>query len=323
MGTNVEYRESSKLLDYDAITDSVISYTIDNKTFNVYNNGMYKKGIWEASIYGQLQFITKKLSVLGGYRLTYNQQFKTNNSFTATIVYNIKSNHTLKLFYGDSYRSPSIFETNLIYPVVLGNPNLKPELAKTLELSYSYNYEFWHFKALSFYSKYNNLIIRQFIDTINPNFPFYNTNGYFNGDELITTGFEGEINYDNPKNFSLLLNYAYIKSLKNGDKYYLNYVPHHTITLGLAKQIKHFTISTIADFWSETDGPIKPIPAQWWTSLNFSYNFCYKKIKFTHKFSVKNALNKQIVVPEFVRQNINVLPSGTYRFFSYTFKIYF
>ncbi len=323
LGTNIEYRQSSKLLDYDSQTDSIISYKIDGQTFNVYNNGMYKKGIWETSAYMQLQYIKENFSVLGGYRLTYNQQYKINNSFSATFLYKINSLNTLKIFYGNSYRSPSIFETNLIYPVVLGNPYLKPELSRSMELSYSYNSNYLSMKALTYYTKYKNLIIRQFISTKNPMFQFYNTNGYFNGKDLTTAGFETELNYENPQIISFFINYTYLKDLKNGKDYYLNFVPHHMLTFGIAKNIKHFKIATISNIWSGTDGPIKPIPAQWWTNFNLSYNFCGKRIKFVHEISIKNIFNRQIVVPEFVRQNINALPVGIYRFFSYSFKIEF
>ncbi len=321
-GLNAEYRESSRLLDFDAQNDSVISYPVGNHTFNVYNNGMYKEGIWEFAEYARFNYVANKFSFLFGYRLTYNFLYKFNNSVTATFIYKLNRNNTVKLFYGDSYRSPSIFETNLIYPVILGNPGLKPEIGGTLELSYLYQSKYLKLQVLGYISQYKNLIVRQLVDTF-----FIDTtlriNVYENGDELQTSGVEAELNYDNPSVLGFFINYTFINPLKNGEKYYLNFVPHHTVTAGINKQIKNFNASAVVNYWSSMDGPLQKIPAQWWLDINFSFSHSIKKVKFTHTLSAKNVLNKNIVVPEFVRQNINALPVGFYRYISYTFRVKF
>ncbi len=323
LGTNVEYRYSSQLLDIDKISDTIIAYPVGNQYYDVYSNGLYHTGQWELAGYLQARYFSKDFSFLFGYRLTYNRVFTLNNSFTATMIYNLSKNNSVKLFYGDSYRSPSLFETKLIYPVVLGNPHLKPETGRTLELSFLHQSNNLHFQILSYFSEYRDLIVRQLGDTVINGDTVGPINIYQNGDRLITSGIELNLNYSNPGVLSFFVNYAYLYGLVNADKYYLNFVPKHSLTAGLSKPIGPFNFSAVVNYWSAMDGPQQPIPAQWWTDVNFSYSHQTKHVRFIHSLSVKNLFDNQILIPEYVRQNINALPAGYYRFVSYTLKVSF
>ncbi len=322
-GTNIEYRYSTQLLDIDKISDSVISYTVGNSEYNVYNNGLYHTGVWETAGYVQLKYVSKRLSFLLGYRLTYNKVFNINNSFTGTLIYSLPGNNSIKLFYGDSYRSPSLFETNLIYPVVLGNPNLKPETGNTLELSFMHQGQYFHLQVLGYISQYNDLIVRQLQDTILNGYVINNINIYENGDKLLTSGVEVEMNYNNPQVGAFFVNYAFLHGLENADKYYLNFVPKHTVTAGLSRDIGAFSMSTVFNFWSSVDAPVEPIGSQWWLDLNLSLTLKSKRASFVHRLSAKNLFNREVLIPEYVRQNINSLPAGYYRYISYTFQVKF
>jgi len=51
------------------------------------------------------------------------------------LVHEVNENHSVKLLYGEAFRAPSESELNLLNnPVVLGNPDLKPETVKSLDL---------------------------------------------------------------------------------------------------------------------------------------------------------------------------------------------
>jgi len=51
------------------------------------------------------------------------------------LVHGINTNHSIKLLYGEAFRAPSESELNLLNnPVILGNPNLKPETVKSFDV---------------------------------------------------------------------------------------------------------------------------------------------------------------------------------------------
>jgi len=68
------------------------------------------------------------------------------------IVWGVSKQHTLKLLYGESFRAPTRDETDVQNSsVILANPELDPEVAKTLELVWQYAHH-KNYSALSVYS---------------------------------------------------------------------------------------------------------------------------------------------------------------------------
>lgn len=75
------------------------------------------------------------------------------------LVQNLNSNNTLKLLYSEAFRAPAESELFLQNnPVSIGNPNLKPETAKSWEAIWYANWNQSSFSMVYFESRYDNAI---------------------------------------------------------------------------------------------------------------------------------------------------------------------
>jgi outer membrane cobalamin receptor len=86
--------------------------------------------------YGQLQhqlFASTQLTL--GFRYDDFSDIGSQLSPRLAIVQTLNDNHTIKLLYGEAFRSPTENELNLVNnPVTRGNPDLKPETVQSFEL---------------------------------------------------------------------------------------------------------------------------------------------------------------------------------------------
>ncbi len=84
----------------------------------------------------QYRFHSKWESTVG-FRLDKYTEFGERLSPRAALVYNQDNKNTFKLFYGEAFRAPTRLESNIENnPVIVGNPDLDPEISKTLELNW-------------------------------------------------------------------------------------------------------------------------------------------------------------------------------------------
>jgi len=77
------------------------------------------------------------------------------------LVQEINPHHSVKLLYGQAFRAPSESELNLLNnPVLLGNPNLKPETVKSLDLIWIGQWIHTGFSLGYFESHFDNSIVQ-------------------------------------------------------------------------------------------------------------------------------------------------------------------
>ena len=72
-------------------------------------------------------------------------------------------NNTIKFIAGQSFRTPNFFELYFRTPdskTAVGNDDLEPEKANTLELGYQYADKNFYLQALAYHSIYKNKIHR-------------------------------------------------------------------------------------------------------------------------------------------------------------------
>ncbi|MEZ5197713.1 MAG: TonB-dependent receptor [Bacteroidales bacterium] len=342
VGATYDYRKSIEYKNYNTLQDTLVpaSWTSNVDTSQTVfldgNNGMNDKSLYEFSVFAQLGFVKNKFRALAGARYTNNELFGDDVSSRVTLSYAFSDRNSLKLIYGESFRSPSFFEQYFAYTTVLGNKDLKPEKSQTIELTYMTGVGDFFFQVLGYYGIYKNKIVRQKGDAMPfEGFEVENINIYQNGNEFSATGVELEVRYSNPKILNdIFLNFNYLAG-SDGDidengSFNFNYVPEASISFGLTKNIyKQFGFSGLLNYWSGTNGSIKDqngdflkIDAQYYLDLNLYYRHELAGTKIKHTISAKNILDQDVLLPEYVRRlKLNEVSSGLYQSFMYTVAI--
>jgi iron complex outermembrane receptor protein len=95
------------------------------------NGGLYAQwsGQWHPLLHTTLS-----------YRADHHEQYRQQQSWRAALVVPWSERHNLKLIYGTAFQAPSpelLFRTPVQTGDIRGNPDLKPQLARTLELVFT------------------------------------------------------------------------------------------------------------------------------------------------------------------------------------------
>lgn len=109
--------------------------------------------------YGQVKYLySDELTLFIGGR--YDQVKRIDSKFSPRLagVYQYNDSNTLKIQYGESFRTPVTNELYSNDDVTLGNPNLKSEYVKTTELVWHYQQPNWQLNTLYFYNQLNDFI---------------------------------------------------------------------------------------------------------------------------------------------------------------------
>lgn len=282
------------------------------------DNYMKGKSVYDYSFYGQLDVDLDPFTILTGVRYNQNELFGGNVSSRATVVYSLNKKNSLKLVYGTSYRSPSLFElyfrtsTNTVF----GNTLLKPEECGSLELSYLTSFGNLFIQALGYYSSYTNKIFRNTGSVVLENGTTKtNVSVYQNGEKFSSKGIEIETKYRVANNIDAFVNYTFTSG-DNGDEvpgsshYNFKYIPKHTLFTGISKQFGFFSFAAMANYVSERGSVFNTIGSSVTLDLNGSFTQDFGELTVRHNLTVKNIFNKTILFPEYVSRALNDVPSG-------------
>lgn len=282
----------------------------------------YNEHIVEGSGFGQLNFNYKWLSILGGFRYTHNINFGGNLSPRISTLFKINPNNSIKLVYGQSFRTPNLLELYFNHTSVIGNPDLKPETCSSFEFMYLTHINNFYGQITSYYSKYDNLIQRTRDGVVEGGPAEHRNLGSFEG-----VGTELELKYQNPKLLNVFFNYNYMYGLGANSESNFMYVPQSTLSLGLNKPIRQFFISSNLYTNSNVEGHLKPIDSQYLLDGHIGYKHKSQKgFQLIHTISLKNLLDSDMLIPEYIRQQpgVNSLPTtGFGRRIMYTLKLKF
>ncbi|NQZ05852.1 MAG: TonB-dependent receptor [Algicola sp.] len=88
--------------------------------------GLYAQSRWQ---------INDKIQLTTGFGYDYYEDVGDNLSLRTGLVYEIDDQQNVKLLYGEAFRAPSIGDTKAEFSsAVVGNPDLQPELVKTIDV---------------------------------------------------------------------------------------------------------------------------------------------------------------------------------------------
>lgn len=112
------------------------------------------------SVFGQFQADLKQWDLIAGLRYTSNSQHNSNSSARISAIYKLDDQNSFKFIFGQSFRTPTLLELYFDHPTVIGNINLKPETANSLEVAYVFGKKNFFLQLLTYYHKLENLIQR-------------------------------------------------------------------------------------------------------------------------------------------------------------------
>ncbi|MFU2511967.1 TonB-dependent receptor plug domain-containing protein [Pseudoalteromonas sp. ASV78] len=127
------------------------------------------------SIYGQIKVpYSEQFSLFLGARFDDVKDLDSNLSPRIAAIYKPVEAHTLKLQYGESFRTPVTNELYSNDDVTIGNPNLTSEYVKTTELVWRYERQDWHVNSVFFYNQLHDFINIVPMSADNTQFTFAN-----------------------------------------------------------------------------------------------------------------------------------------------------
>ncbi len=312
-GLDAEQRMNGQHVSIDLIHDKILTENLKNA-----------RNITEISSFAQLHLKTKKVNVLGGIRFTNNSFSGNNFSGRISAIAALSEYNSVKLILGQSFRAPTMLELYFDHPTVIGNINLKPEKANSIELAYVYGKGNLFVQVLGYYHKLDHLIHR-YTPPAGPPSEYHNLST-FEG-----FGFEFEAKYQNTKLFNAFFNYNFMEGLGQKAKTNYQHVPDHTFKAGVNKAFGRFFVSANGYAVSSVLGNPKlnqPIKGQFMldTHIGFKHELESKKVFFRHTLSAKNITNSQMLIPEYIRQTDNINSQATTGFgrrFIYTLTLSF
>jgi outer membrane receptor protein involved in Fe transport len=318
-GVDLERRTSSEYRNYNTRTDETLA-----------DNNMKGREVDEYSGFVQLGYTVPRFRVVVGARYTDNELFGNDLSTRATLVFKAGSKSSVKLNAGQSYRVPSLFELYFQTPTntVWGNTALEPEKNDTIELAYLGSFGNLFIETLVYHAEYKDRIFRT---RRYPNFigdPNDTSTIYVNGDDFSADGVELSLRYQQAEGVNAFLNYTYTDGddgdlIEGTDHYNFKYIPEHAVAGGIALKVKRFLVSGVATYQSEVGAPLEDIGGQTTFDLTLGFRHRTGAVLLRHYLSCKNIADDEVLIPEYVRLQINDVPSGYGRRISYNLQLEF
>ena len=304
-GADHETRRSVEYTNYDVPTGRVLE-----------NNGMRGRSLSDGSTFGRATYDHDAWRWSGGVRYSKSQVVGSNLSGDARAEYKFRSGDRIAIEAGQSYRPPSLFElyfqtsTNTVY----GNLALLPERSTSYEIVYLHSAGAFETQATLYHATYVDKIFRtrRF-----PNNPGDLSLIYINGTPFVANGLELEAR-SSFHGATIFGTYTFVDGSRGdaapgSNHYNFRYVPQHALNAGAAHAIGSWSLAAIGTWRSSTHGPLADIPARSSFDLNLGYATQIARMTVHHSLVVSNAFDARDDVPEFVRRNINAIPSGVGR----------
>lgn len=196
----------------------------------------------QAAVYLQDEFaINDELTLTASGRYTKHNEFGSHFSPRAYLVYSATENLTIKGGYGEGFKAPAIWRSSDKFFMIscrgscylTGNPDLKPETSKSLELTAVYTQPTWFVQGTVYQTKLKDMIDRDMDSNkgTSPDGKKIITN--INRNEVETKGFEIEGEIDLSETVYLTTNATYTDSKDTKADEELTFTPKWAANAGL------------------------------------------------------------------------------------------
>ncbi len=260
------------------------------------------------STFGQLKWgaIKNRFYFLLGGRNDYYSDFGNQTTPRIGLIYLPTEKSSIKALYGRAFRAPTPIEQTDSLGVAKGDPNIKPEIIDSYELSYMYKEKKWKAAINTFYSKWKNAITLEYYQTVDFK------NRYVNRGKNDAIGGELNLFYPiEPVTFDLGCSYVKSRTLnipstedpaKTINQDYSAF-PEYSINAGLYYTLKPVNTSFYLNnilYLNMTEAPEsakqnpEKLPPYYRMDINVSKNI---SDKFELYLNVKNVLNRENRMP--------------------------
>jgi len=307
LGIDIRGNVSDQLNILMGVTREDLEGTIGSSTdFDTYLLGLYAQGVWDIDEANRL--------VLGGQ---LNKAKNTDRGWSPrlTYVHQLDSKFTIKLLYGEAFRSPFATDMFLNSPTLQGNPDLRPETIETFDAQISYRFENLNMSATAYHSKHEDLHQREVINSV-PTF--------VNEGEIEYSGIELEADWQFSDSLKLIANTSYQENENDNGVKDSTYNPNimvkvgavYTGVTGLSLSVfnSYFSEpSQVDDFHAAPSAVNRDADAYNLLTLNAVVHL-HKRWGdvFTRPMSaalyIDNALDEDIYFPSFNRTNVSSFP---------------
>ncbi|MBN2216499.1 MAG: TonB-dependent receptor [Pirellulales bacterium] len=273
--------------------------------------------IWY-SAYMQFDYrVNEWLKLVGGMQGNMPGSIHSGIVPRAGIIVSHNENWTTKFLYGQAFRSPYQIERSINVPgVVVGNPNLVPELIQTFDVQLAYHTDDYRFAATYFHSDVYHLITR--VGTL--------PETYVNLGSMSFQGIELENEWRVSDRLRWLGSVTYQNNVRD-DEHNVTAAPIWMAKMGASyHNDRGLNVALMDVFYgacgvSDTAAHVNPEPdAYHLASLNMSldlnrhYGWRMNR-EMRLQFLIQNLFNESINHVEFQRGLINTLPAGPGRTF--------
>jgi len=284
-GVEFERRKIEDYFVYSQASDANVAKLIDSQHTH------------EDSLFAQADYTLKKWRFLIGGRYIENSQSGKKVMPRLSSVYSIDKSQSIKLLYSVGFNSPNFAQTDINAPgLLVGNPDLKAETVKTLDVAYSYEEENTLFVANLYYLQGEDFIQRKNQDGI---IVFFNTS------VLERAGIE----LDFQRATSKYLIFANLSYIHQGGETQKNdiispFVPKLTSSLGGSYELTQQQKIGVS---LRTTGKHNKAP----TSYQLNSDFRYVNNTVAFFFSVRNILDENLVATDIVDlSDDQLIPNG-------------
>lgn len=270
--------------------------------------------IWYG-VYTQLEYdLNDWIKMIGGMQANLPGEIRGGIVPRAGIIASLNENWTAKFLYGQSFRSPYQIERSIDIPgLLIGNPELSPEIMQTFDAQIAYRTEEFRLAATYFHSDFFDIVTRV-------GFP----QTYENLGRMEFHGIELENDWELTENFRWLGSMTYQENVRDGVDNTTG-VPNWMAKMGWAYNTDDgWNFGLFDVFYGRSTVPataaiINPNPeAYHLMSLNTTLDLNKRlglrtRSTMELQFLVQNLLGESIDHIEFERELINTFPGGAGR----------
>ncbi|MFC2140560.1 TonB-dependent receptor plug domain-containing protein, partial [Candidatus Auribacterota bacterium] len=276
-----------------------------------------EKKLWWG-FYGQLDYqIIEDVKGIAGFQANKIENVSIDFVPRLGLIWKPTAKIGIKLLYGQAFRGPSLLENNINDPLIIGNPDLKPEKVDTFDLELIYRSEKIQSSLAFFYSKQKSLIARDLVSLP----PF----SHVNEGTLKIKGAEFESKYFLSKDWFLSGALAYQTNKLNNTYTDSTPIPNLSAKMGVSYQSDKGITIGLFDIYNGKPEDVSvinpnrrltnPVPdAYHLLNLNIDVDL-YKLLQksrnvstFSLFYRIENLLDEDIYIPEWVARATNSIP---------------
>jgi outer membrane cobalamin receptor len=312
-GGDYERRRSIEYTNYDVRSDRVLD-----------DNNLRGRSVGEWSLFARGRYDLDQWKLAGGARYVRNSLSESNLSGEASVERRVTPKDGVAVVAAQSFRAPSFFElyfrpaTNTVF----GNLALEPETSTSYALVWTHTTGNLDAKATVYHARYENKIFRT---RRLPADPVDRSLVYVNGSEFAANGVELELRarFDKASTFAT---YTFVDgdrgdAIAGTNHYNFRYVPQHAVSGGISTNCGPWSLASTGTWRSSTNGPLAPVSARSSIDLDLGYTSLISGLTVRHALVATNAFDSDGEMPEFVRRNLNTVPSGLGRRIAYTVTV--